>query len=269
MTKKLTALAISALLTTALCGCSSNKTDIVTEKSPESTAQQSSVSSVSTVSETSAAESVVSAESSNESSADAPVQESSTVNSTVSSEPTSESSVESEIIYVEPEDEESSQSPEEASMFASRTYLNNGQIPVDVADSKISADAAKDEGKAFYINSYNDFTDFYEKNKVSYSLDDVESGEPFSSAAKEFDETFFETECLIATLQKFEKGTNIEVGDVYKDNNGSVITICKELPSSQANTSYILLLVTIEKSDLDNTKPVIEIISSENYIVNN
>ena len=283
MTRKFTILLLGLTLTTALCGCSSSTTDYVEDQnntavSTQQTSTASSGEEQSSSTEQISTQNEVSLSDNSEGSAPEASSGSSAVqeesdktsapeNSVTESRSDGEGSEDEPIIYIEPEDQ-SSVDPEEASKYAAREYLNNGQIPIDVADKNINTAAVKDLNKPLYIDSYQEFTKFYSDNKNSWSLDEVENGETFSSAATEFDETFFENQCVIITLQQYEKGTDIEVGDVYRDSKGSMITICKESAKSQASGAYMLFLITVQKADLNNTKPEIEIVSAENYIEN-
>ena len=293
MTKKFTIFLLGMTLTAALCGCSSSTTDFVGEQNSQTaSAQQSSPASVSDAQSSSASEqsSAASVESAQPSDTESSVSESTSEPSTVSeSSAAAESSAASEtpessvstitesaladesseepFVYVEPDDE-SSVDPQEASKFAARVYLNNGQIPINVADKNINASGINELNQALYIDNYQSFVKFYTDHKNAWSLDTVENGETFTQASAEFNESYFEDQCVIITLQQYEKGTDIEIGDVYKDGSGSVVTICKENAKSQASSAYILYLVTVQKSDLGGTKPTIEVVSAENYIEN-
>lgn len=244
MKKKLSViLAVSSVIAVSLAGCNSSSQNSSTDKNT------STESSVTVSSEISPADN---SENNNESSTESSTSESKSDDN--NSETASE------------ESQESSDSPSLENTEQKSKYLTLSSTQINVSKKKIdlqSYDLSKPG--VFTITSVSELNDFYQKNKSSYSLDEVDSGITFSELTKDFDKAFFDENEIIVILQKYDKDNGLEIGDAYIENSELKINVCKTEPSSADKTAYGCSVIGISKNDVGKAKPTVITISPSDY----
>lgn len=244
MKKKLSVLLMSSVIAVACAGCQSDTAADSSDKT------------------SSAAESSVS------------VSENSTVSS--NTEVSAENSISvSDDIEIENNisvaDDENFDEIENTETGVDNTFFECAYNSIDISDEKMRLSSIDLSSPAIYtVTTADELKQFYNKNKDTYCLDEVDSGVTFSEATDLCDDMYFEEYDMIIIIQKYNKEDDIDLGDVYVEDSELKINILKTEPSL-SDASFNCSLVRVAKQDRGDAKPVVvvappmEITSEINY----
>lgn len=250
--KKLSVFVISSVIAVSLAGCGSSSANVSSGEHSDGSSTESSIESNAESSTASNTES--NAENSTESSTELSYVESS------ESQPVSSDNTEPEESVVVSSDE-STESSESSLEAGQSKYLTMTVYSTAVSKKNMTAQSIDlSSPSVTKITDTKELKEFYEKYKTTYSLDDVDSGQPFSDITADFDNNFFADNDVVVIVQTCDSESGVEVGEAYIDNSELKITVCKNEPSSADKTAYNCSVIVLNKADVGSAKPSVEIL---------
>lgn len=285
MKRKITWIVLSSMIALLLCSCQGGTVSAPTAGSQKDNTVLQQESSEDTAASTASAESSEiestpeASESSGTPSADTSAEKETTESKSesssaeastgASSEMAEESDEVSDIVIELSEDEDEPDEGEdsEEEQIVPRHYIDPLKITVDISDQAVrSVGTDLSKPAVYYIKSAEELHKFYESYRKTYSLDSTDGGLDFNTSVQTLDSGFFADNDMIIIVQRYAKGTEFEVGDVYSQDGGAAIDIYKEEPSSDDNAFFVLDMIAAESKELGGKTPVLNILPPGGYI---
>lgn len=139
--------------------------------------------------------------------------------------------------------------------------------PIDISDSNMALQSINLKEPAVHtVTTQDELKQFYDKYKTTYSLDEVDSGNPFSEVTKSCNEDYFVENDIIFVVQNYNKDEEIDFDIIYVENSELKITTLRSEPSS-TDSAYTCSLIRVAKNDRGNAKPVIIISEPQEEII--